>query len=95
VQRVGGEPRGVVAIEIARGQAKDPLADQVQNRVCDLPGLPTIPQARGHGLRQAQPLVDGLEQHQAAIRAGVGHVEPRDDRRPEALVSEGQLAALL
>ena len=65
VQRVVGEPGGVVAIEIARGQAKDPLPDQVQQRVRDLARLPRIRQARGHGLRQPQPLVHGLEQHQA------------------------------
>ena len=91
VQRVVGEPGGVVAIEIARGQAKDPLPDQVQDRVRDLPRLPRIRQAPGHGLRQAQPLVHGLEQHQPPVRAGVGHVEPRHDRRPKTLVSEGQL----
>ena len=46
VQRVVGEPGGVVAIEIARGQAKHPLPDQVQDRVRDLPRLPRIRQAR-------------------------------------------------
>jgi hypothetical protein len=91
VQRVVGESRGVVAVEIARGEAKDALADQVQDRVRHLPRVPGIRQARRHGLRQPQPLVHGLEQHQAAVRAGVWHVEPRHDRRPETLVSEGQL----
>jgi hypothetical protein len=91
VQRVVSEPGGVVAIEIARGQAKDPLSDQVQDRVRDLPRLPRIRQAPGHGVRQVQPFVHGLEQHQPAVRAGVGHVESRHDRWPKTLASEGQL----
>jgi hypothetical protein len=91
VQRVVGEPGGVVAIEIARGQAKDPLPNQVQDRVRDLPRLSRIRQTPGHGLGQAQSLVHGLEQHQPAVRAGVGHVESGPDRWPKTLVSEGQL----
>ncbi len=91
VQRVGGEPGGVVAIEIAGRQTKDPLPNQVQARVRNLPGLPRIRHAPAHSLRQAQPLVHGLEQYQAPILAGVRNVEPRDDRRPETLVSEAQL----
>jgi hypothetical protein len=91
VHRVVGEPGGVVAIEIAGGQAKDPLPDQVEQRVRDLARLPGVRQARRDRLRQPPPLVHRLEQNQAAIRAGVGHVEPSHDRRPKTLGSERQL----
>jgi hypothetical protein len=91
VQRVVGDPSGFVAIEIARGQAKDPLPDQIPHRMRNLPRLPRIRQRLGHSLGLAQSLVHRLEQDQPTVRTGVGHVEPGQNRRPQALVSEGQL----
>src|SRR5581483_11675384 len=48
-------------------------------------------QAAGQPLGHAQPVVEGLEQQRPAIRAGVGLIEPGDDRLPKPLELEADL----
>jgi hypothetical protein len=86
-----GQPGGIVAVGVAAGQPVDALAHQLEPLVVDLAGLPRIAQAVGQPLGHPQPVVEGLEHQRPAIRAGVGLVEPGDDRLPKPLELEGHL----
>jgi hypothetical protein len=77
---VGGQPGGVVAVGVATGQPEDALAQQIPPRVRDLARLTTVADGAGQAPRQAEPLVDRLQQQGAAVGTGVGLVEPDDDR---------------
>ena len=80
VDRIVGQPGGVVAVGVAAGQAEHALAQQLEELMPDLARLPRVAEGVGQSLRQAELGVDRLEQDGAAIRTGVGHVEARDDR---------------
>jgi hypothetical protein len=80
VDRIVREARRVVGIGVAAGQAEDALPHQVLHRVHDLARLARIGQTGGHPSRQAQPLIDGLQQDRAPIRTAVCLVEPGDHR---------------
>ena len=91
VHRVLGHARGIVAVGVAAGDPVDALPHQFDQRVVDLARLPRIAQAAGEPLGHPQPVVEGLEQHRPAIRAGVGLVEPPDDGLPQPLELEADL----
>ncbi len=91
LHRIVGEPRRVVAIGVAAGQAEHPLPDQIQDRVLDFAGLPGIGQAPGQAGRQAQLFVDALHQDGPAVRAGVRLIEARNDRPGNMVEPEGRL----
>lgn len=80
VDRVVGQPRGVVAVGVATGQPEDALPQQIPERVRHLAGLATVAKGAGQAPGQAEPIVDRLEQHGAAVGTGLGLVEPDDDR---------------
>ena len=75
VDRIVGEPRGVVGVLVAERQAVDALAEQIRQAVTHLAGLALIDERRGESRDQAEASIGGLEQHRAAVRAGVGDVE--------------------
>ena len=84
VDRVGGEVVSVVAIGMAAGNAEDPLAEQLRQRVPDLPGLPPVDQTAGKARHQPVQPLRRLEQNRAAIGTRVLAVE----RGNEGLVEE-------
>ena len=84
MDRVGGEVVSVVAIGMAAGNAEDPLAEQLRQRVPDLPGLPPVDQTAGKARHQPVQPLRRLEQNRAAIGTRVLAVE----RGNEGLVEE-------
>src|SRR3989449_11656818 len=74
------QPRGVVAVGVTTGQPEDALTQQIPERVRDLAGLPVIANDAGQPPRQPESVVDRLDQNRAAIGAGLGLIEPSDDR---------------
>jgi len=85
VHRIIGEPRRIVTVDIAAGDGKYPLANQIVQRVFDLPRLALIGKTRGDALGQPQPLVARLEQHAAAVATAVRLIELRHHRLVEKL----------
>jgi hypothetical protein len=80
VQRIVRQPGRVVRILVPTGQADDPLPQQVPHRVSDLVRVPTVEQTEGHAIGPLEMLVQRLEQHRPAIRAGRGLIEPSHHR---------------
>src|SRR5207249_6869063 len=80
VDGVVDQPRGVVAVGVTTGQPEDALTQQIPERVRDLAGLPVIANDAGQPPRQPESVVDRLDQNRAAIGAGLGLIEPSDDR---------------
>jgi len=91
VDRIVDQSGGVVAVGVAQRQPEHPLAEQLQDRMLDLPRRPPLRYARGQALGQSQPAVDCLEQDRPTVRTGVGHVEGRHHRLGIPLEPEGQL----
>jgi hypothetical protein len=91
VDRVVGQPGGVVAVGVATGQPEDALAQQIAQRVRHLAGLAPVAQGAGQAPRQAEPVVDRLQQHRAAVGAGARLIEPSDDRLRNPVEPEGRL----
>jgi hypothetical protein len=83
VDRVVGQPGGVVAIRIAAEQPEDALAYQVDQLVLDLAPLAPVPETAGHRLGDPRLAIESLEQHRPAARAGVLGVEPGHDKLVE------------
>jgi hypothetical protein len=83
VDRVVGQPGGVVAIRIAADQPENALAYQVDQLVLDFARLPAIPQAARHRIGHPELPIDGLEQDRTPIGTGVGDVELHDHIRLE------------
>ena len=91
VQRIVGQPRGVVAIGVAQRQPEHALPHQVQDGVLDLPRLSPIAQAARQRRGHPEPGIQRLEQEQPPVGAGVRLVEGHGHRLEEGLVLEGQL----
>ena len=72
------DARRVVPVRVAAGDAEGPLPQQLLDLVSDLARLTPVIQAGGQPLREAELLVDGLEQQRTAVRAAVLLVELRD-----------------
>jgi hypothetical protein len=85
------EPSAVVGVGVAARQREEPLAHQLLDRVLDLARLAPIDEAGGKSGREAELLVDRLEQHGPAVGAAVRGIEARDDRLPKPLKCERQL----
>lgn len=85
VHGIVGEPRCVVGVVVSERQAVDALAEQVAQAVAHLARLPLIDERGGESRDQAEPPIRGLEQHRAAIGAGVGDVESNRQRPVEQL----------
>ena len=83
VDRVVGQPVRIVAIGVPAGDAEDPLADQILERVADLLGRPAINQTPGKRLDQAIHSVGRLEQDGSATRTCLLAVERGHDRLVE------------
>jgi hypothetical protein len=80
VDRVVDQPGGIVAVGVATGQPEDTLPHQIPERVRDLAGLAPIANGAGQAPGQPELIVGQLQQQGAAVGAGVGLVEPGDDR---------------
>ena len=80
MDRVGSQARGIVAVGITAGDAEEPLAQQVSNRMLDLAGLPTIGQAGGQPPAQLQRRIASLEQDRPAIGAAVPLIKAHQQR---------------
>ena len=91
VDRVVGEVVGVVAIGMTAGNAEDPLAEQLRQRVPDLPGLPSVHQTPGETRHQPIHALRRLEQDGAAIGTRVPAVERRDEGLVEEIRKEDSL----
>ncbi len=91
VDRVVGEVVGVVAIGMAVGNAEDPLAEQLRQRVPDLPELPPVHQTPGETRYQPIHALRRLEQDGAAIGTRVLAVERRDEGLVEEIRKEDSL----
>jgi hypothetical protein len=91
VNRVVHQPGGVVAVRVAGTQPEDALLEQLARLVQDLAGLPGVVDAGGQPRGQAPRGVEGFDQHQATIGAGMRQIEPRDDRLRKPVAFEGHL----
>ena len=69
VDRIVGQPRSVVAVGVATGDAEHALAHQLQELMPHLARLPGIAQGVGQSRRQTERGVDRLEEDGAAIIA--------------------------
>jgi hypothetical protein len=90
VQGIVGQPGRVIAVLIPTGQTEEALPQQVADRVPDLVRIPAIGQARRQAVRQLEAVIQRLESHDAAIRAGLRLIESRHRRRL-GVAFEGQL----
>ena len=72
VDRVVGQPGGVVAVGVTAGEAEGPLPEQLDRLVLDLARLTTIRQARSQALGQRghEPMDDGLDRDGQAEPGG-------------------------
>ena len=95
VDRVVGEVVGVVAIGMTAGNAEDPLAEPLRQRVPDLPELPPVHQTPGETRHQPIHALRRLEQHSATIGTRVLAVERRDEGLVEEIRKEDSLWYLL
>jgi hypothetical protein len=80
VDRVVGQPGGVVAVAVATGEPKDSWPEQLERLMLNLTRLPRIVEARGQALGQPEVGINPLEQDRAAVGAGVLRVEDGDHR---------------
>ena len=67
VNRVVGEPIGVVRIGMAAGEAEDALRQQLLERVPHLPRLPIIHETAREAIDQSVARVRGFQQDRAAV----------------------------
>ena len=77
---IGAQAVGVVAVEVAEGDAEDALAQHVGEGMLDAGAEAGVAEAGDEGGGEAQQLVAGREQGGAAVGAGQGGVELGDDR---------------
>jgi hypothetical protein len=79
VDRIVGQPGGVVAVGVAAGEAEEPLPEQLERLMPDLARLPGIVEALGQPLSEPPVGIDPLEQDRATVGTGVRLVEDGDD----------------
>ena len=91
MDRVVGEVVGVVAIGMAAGNAEDPLAEQLRQRVPNLPEFPPVHQTAGETRHQPIHALGRLEQDGAAIGTRVLAVERGDEGLVEEIRKEDSL----
>ena len=91
VHRIVGEAVGIVGVGMPARDAEHPLAEQVPQRMPDLPGLPIVNQAPGEALDHAVLHLSRLEQDSAAIGARVLLIERGDEGRGEEVREEHSL----
>ena len=75
MHRIGLESGNVVGIGVATGQTKHTLPEQILERVHHLARLPVIAESLGHGGRETELVVDGLQQNGATVGGHLGLVE--------------------
>src|SRR5207247_1210263 len=80
VDRIVGQPGGVVAVGVAAGEAKEALSEQFERLMPNLARLAVVRETRGQPPGQPPLGVDPLEQERPTVGAGVRLVEGGDDR---------------
>src|SRR5439155_27257227 len=80
VDRVVGQPGGVVAVGVAAGEAKEALPEQFERLMPNLARLAVVLETRRQPLGQPELGVDPLEQERPPIGAGVRLIEGGDNR---------------
>jgi hypothetical protein len=78
VDRIVGEPVGVIAVRMPTRDRKDPLREQVADTVRHARRRAGIGDRRRQGGQQTQLAVGGLEQNRAAVRARMWLIKGRD-----------------
>ena len=91
VDGVVGQVVGIVAIGMTARDAEDPLADQVRERVPNLPRCAFVGQTPGERLDQAVHTLSRLEQDSAAVRTRVLLVERGDEGLVEQIREQNSL----
>ena len=91
VDRVVGEAVRIVAVRMPAGDAEDPLADQVRQRVPDLLRRAGIGQTPGQRLEQAVHALGRLEQDRPAVGTRLFLVEPGVQRLVEQIREQNSL----
>ena len=88
---VVGQVVGIVAIGMTARDAEDPLADQVRERVPNLPSRALVGQTPGERLDQAVHALSRLEQDGAAVGTRVFLVERGDEGLVEQIPEQNSL----
>ena len=91
VDGVVGQVVGIVAIGMTARDAEDPLADQVRERVPNLPRCAFVGQTPGERLDQAVHALGRLEQDGAAVGTRVLLVERGDEGLVEQIREQNSL----
>ena len=91
VDGVVGQVVGIVAIGMTARDAEDPLADQVRERVPNLPRCAFVGQTPGERLDQAIHALGRLEQDGAAVGTRVFLVERGDEGLVEQIREQNSL----
>ena len=91
VDGVVGQVVGIVAIGMTARDAEDPLADQVRERVPNLPRCALVGQTPGERLDHAVHTLSRLEQDSAAVGTRVLLIERGDEGRGEQIREQNRL----
>jgi hypothetical protein len=91
VNRVVGEPIGVVRIGMAAREAEDPLRQQIGQRMLHLARLPLVGEASGQPVDQSIPPFGRLQQDRTAVGTRVRLVEGRHERAITEVGKENSL----
>ena len=93
MQGIVAQPRRVVRILVAAGQAEHALLDELLRRVSNLPRLASIDDRPGQGCGQPDLVIERLEQKGAAVGGRIWLVEPRVDRAFQEVWKKNGLSA--
>jgi hypothetical protein len=92
-QRIRAQLLVIIQILVAQGQAIEPLAQQLLDRVLHLPRLASILEAPGKPFHQASSPIDLPQQHHTTIRADPTAVELGHDLAPTRPLKQIPLTA--
>jgi hypothetical protein len=91
VNRIVAEPGGIVGVGVPTGEPKDPLRQQLGERVPHLRRLPIVDHTPGEAVDQTVPPLGRLEQDGAAIGTRVLLIEGGDEGTIEEIRKENSL----
>ena len=91
LDRIVGEPVGIVAIGIAGGDAEDALREHVRQRMRDAGRVAGVRETGRQPRRQIQAAVGRLQQDRATVPTGVRLIEDRDEGLGEEVWEENSL----
>jgi len=91
VQRIVGQSGCIIRVLVPTGQTEDPLAQQITQGMADFVRVSAVDQAAGQLVGQSEAVIQRLEQHDPAIRAGLGLVKPGHDGLQFVIEFKGDL----